>query len=32
MYFQLLSQLQWKPDNPLTNGPQKYGRINGVVV
>ena len=25
-------QIQWNPINTVTNGPQKFGRINGVAV
>jgi len=25
-------RLQWNPVNPITNGPQQFGRINGVAV
>ena len=24
--------IQWKPVNSVTNGPQKYGCINGVAI
>lgn len=26
------SYLQWNPDNPVNNGPEKSGRINGMAV